>query len=63
MAAHVVNASSTPSQLLRKLPGWTAKTSQWQLSDGSGSFSAEWSVLHYAVTILLGLMVYDQGTP
>jgi C-22 sterol desaturase len=61
MATFLGNATTTPSELLRKLPGWSVRTSQSQLSDSLGLFRTGWSAWQYAVTFLLGMVVYDQG--
>ncbi|KAK4040185.1 cytochrome P450 61 [Parachaetomium inaequale] len=62
MAAEIVNASGAPPELLSKSWGLPSGTSlcMWQLQDSFWVFAAEWGAWKYAITFLLGLVIYDQ---
>ena len=62
MAIGVSNTSGTPPELLQGGPGWPSGTSPWLPSSLAG-IVAGWSAWQYVMTLLLGLVVYDQGKP
>ncbi len=61
MAANLANTSSIPPELLEGGPGWSTGSARWPLQGSFAGFIAGWSSWRCVVTILLGLVVYDQG--
>ena len=61
MAAGLANTSTTPPALLEGAPGWPPGSVRWPMQNSFTGFTAEWSAWQYVVTLLLGLVVYDQG--
>ncbi len=61
MAADLANTSITPPELLEGGPGWPSGSLRWPLQGSLARFAAEWSAWQYVVTLLLGLVVYDQS--
>lgn len=58
MASQVVVASGVQSEVPQT---WSSSTTQWQDALSRPGFVAKCSAWHYLVTLVLGVVVYDQG--
>jgi hypothetical protein len=61
MASHIVNASNNRSELPPMQAGWGSQTSQGRLPSDLSESLIGWSAWQCVATLLLAMVVYDQG--